>query len=173
MCPQYLAGPVTWTKLQAQDSSPPPSLTGIAWGTWGRAGQGRGGEGQASVFLYVLFVGGIAVALCVCFSNYQAQLSMALLWRGLSLFICSMSRHVRCAPAASVSVGRKLFPWPLLGPAPPAPSSTPLRGRRGRVSSFLGSMRVFVSQSACELCVCESEFGYWWLSETLPGGAPR
>lgn len=38
-----------------------------------------------------------------------------------------------------------------------------------RASSFLGSVRVFVSLSTCELLsVCESEFGCLWVSEPLP-----
>lgn len=38
-----------------------------------------------------------------------------------------------------------------------------------RASSFLGSVRVFVSLSTCELLsVCESEFGCLWVSESLP-----
>lgn len=80
---------------------------------------------------------------------------MAPLLSGLSLFICSMSRRAPSLPlAASGNVRPRLFLRSCFGQRLPS-GPAHLRGPAfERASSFLGSVRVFVSPSTCALRVC-------------------
>ena len=97
------------------------------------------------------------MAPCVFLCDYRAQLSMGRLWPGLSLFICSMSRRAPSLPSGRLwKHAPGCFCAPALASASLALPHTSA-GRRERASSFLGSVRVFVSPSTCELRVCVSQ----------------
>lgn len=154
------------------DSSPP-----LPCPLPGLPGGGRAGGGRVrllclckSICWWCIY-GPVYVFLC----DYQAQLSMAPLWLGLSLFICSMSRRLHSLsalrqpqrPLAAGCFAGSCVGWRL--PCPPAH----LHGVC--VGAPLASWAPCVSLSPGPRvsCVCESEFGCWWLTELLPGGARR
>lgn len=135
----------------------PPLPPTSFWDLRGEGGNRAGGGRVRLLCLCKSVCWCIYGPVCVFLCDYRAQLSMAPLWPGLSLFICSVSR---CAP--SLPSGR-LWKHALGCFCAPASASASLAlphtsaGRRERASSFLGSVRVFVSPSTCELRGCVSQ----------------
>ena len=82
---------------------------------------------------------------------------MAASWPGLSLFICTVSRGAPSLPSGRLwKRAAGCFCAPARAGASLALPHTSA-ARRERASSFLGSVRVFVSPSTCELRGCVSQ----------------